>query len=221
MTIQKNKMNYKTLFATVFLLIIVSPLFSQPRDVSIMIDDVNRNAYMITIDQPEKITGETLRQRFFRSGLKEKTKNGATRYKGVTLSEISPGKVNIYTKVEKGPNNSSIVYMAVGREDNNFITGPGDSSMTENVKNFLQSLIKDADYHSADIDISNQISDLNKQEKTYQHLLDEQRSLQKKKSTIERRLVEIGNELTQKEEQINKKKTVVEDAKVKRGSIGN
>lgn len=215
-------MNYiKTLFSTVLVLIIVSPLFSQPRDVSIMIDDVNRNAQMITIDQPEKITRETLRQRFFRSGLKEKSKHGTTRYQGVTLSEISPGKVDIYTKVEEGPNNSTLVYMAVGRENNRFNPEPGDSSIRENVKIFLQSLIKDADYHSADIDISNQINDLNKYEKTYQQLLDEQRSLQKKKSTIERRLVEIGNELTIKEEQINKKKTGVEDAKVKRGSIAN
>jgi hypothetical protein len=215
-------MNYiKILLSTFFVLIIISPVFSQSRDVSIMIDDENRNAQMITIDQPEKITSETLQQRFFRSGLKEKSKRGTTRYQGVTLSEISPDKVDIYTKIEKGPNNSSIVYMAVGRENNRFTTGPGDSIMTDNVKIFLQSLIKDADYHSADIDISNQIDDLNKQEKTYQQLLDEQRSLQKKKSTIERRLVEIGNELTVKEEQINKKKSGVEDAKIKRGSIAN
>jgi hypothetical protein len=211
----------KTFFVTVLALIATSPLFSQPRDVSIMIDDENHNALMISIDQPEKITGETLRQRLFRSGLKEKSKNGVTRYLGVTLSEISPDKIDIYTRVEKGPNNSSIVYMAVGRQYSHFTTGPGDSSITENVKAFLQSLTKDADYHSADIDISNQIDDLNKYEKTYQQLLDEQRNLQKKKSTIERRLVEIGNELTMKEEQINKKKTGVEDAKIKRGSIAN
>src|SRR5688572_119593 len=90
-------------------------LYAQARDASVMIDKENRNAVMITIDQPEKITYEALQQRMERSGLKEKEKKGIVSYQGVTLSEISPDKVDIYTKVEAGPNNSSVVYMAVSR----------------------------------------------------------------------------------------------------------
>ena len=90
-------------------------MYAQARDASVMIDKENRNAVMITIDQPEKITYEALQQRMERSGLKEKEKKGIVSYKGVTLSEISPDKIDIYTKVEAGPNNSSVVYMAVSR----------------------------------------------------------------------------------------------------------
>jgi len=74
-----------------------------------MIDKENRNAVMINIEQPEKNTSDALQQRLGRSGLKERERKGVVSYKGVTLSEISPDKVDIYTKVEAGSNNSSVV----------------------------------------------------------------------------------------------------------------
>jgi hypothetical protein len=196
-------------------------MYGQPSDASVMIDNENRNAVKMTVDQPEKITRDALQQRFERSGLKEKARKGVTRYKGVTLSEISPDKVDIYTKVESGPNNSSVVYMAVSRGYNNFTTSAADSSLTENVKIFLQSFLKDADNHSADMGITNQINDLNKDEKNYQSLLDEQQDLQKKKLNIEKRLSDIQNELNTKKELIDKKKSGVEDSKVKRTNMNS
>jgi hypothetical protein len=191
----------------------------QAREASVMIEKENRNAVVIGINQPEKITREALQQRLERSGLNEKSKNGVAKYKEVTLSEISPGKVDIYTKVEKGPNNSSVVYMAVSRGYDNFTTNPTDSTLTQNVKTFLESFVKDADSHSADLVITNQINDVNKEEKAYERLLDEQKDLQKKKSNIESRLVDIQREINAKEEEIQKKKSGVEDAKIKRSNI--
>lgn len=211
----------KTLVLGVVAFLSVLVLYAQPREASVMIDNENRNAVMISIEQPEKITGEALQQRLQRSGLKERSRNGITKYKGITLSEISPDQVDIYTKVEKGPNNSSVVYMAVSHGYNNFTNGTADSLITENIKTFLQSFVKDADYHSADVGISNQISDVNKNEKAYQKLLDEQRNLLKKKSGIESRLIEIQNELAAKGELIDKKKTGIEDARIKRSNIGD
>ncbi len=193
-------------------------LFGQARDASVMIDKENRNAVVISINQPEKITREALQQRMERSGLKDRSRDGVVKYKEVILSEISPDKLDIYTKVEKAPNNSSLVYMAVSRGYNNFTNSAADSVITQNVKNFLQSFVKDADDHSADIGISNQIDDLNKDEKSYQKLLDEQRELEKKRSNIENRLAEIQNEINARKEAINKKKSGVEDAKAKRSN---
>jgi uncharacterized protein YPO0396 len=154
-----------------------------------------------------------------RSGLKEKAKNGIVKYTGVTLSEISPDKVDIYTKVEKGPNNSSVVYMAVSKGYNNFTNNASDSLITQNVKIFLQAFVKDAANHSADVGISNQINDVNKDEKKYQHLLDEQKDLQKKKANIDTRLIEIQNELNVRAASIEKKKTGVEDAKAQKSNL--
>ena len=194
-------------------------VYAQARDASVMIDKENRNAVMITIDQPEKITNEALQERMERSGLKEKEKKGIVSYKGVTLSEISPDKVDIYTKVEAGPNNSSVVYMAVSRGYDNFTNTTVDSNITQNVKTFLEAFVKDAATYSADVGIKNQIKDVIKDEKNYQRLLEEQRDLQKKKLNIDNRLAEIQNELSVREDGINKKKSGVEDAKVKRSNI--
>jgi len=204
------------LLSTIF---VISGLFiyGQARDASVMIDKENRNAVMIAIDQPEKITRDALQQRLERSGLKERSKEGVIRYKGVILSEISPDKLDIYTKVEAGPNNSSVVYMAVSRGYDNF-TNVADSTITQNVKTFLESLVMDADNQSADIGIKNQIKDVADDEKKYTRLLVEQRDLQKQKSVIDNRLVEIQNELNIRSEEINKKKSGVEDAKVKRAN---
>ena len=190
--------------------------YGQATEGSVMIDNANRSAVTITIDQPDNVTGDALLQRMQRSGLQNKPKNGAMSFKGVILSDISAEKLDIYTKVEKGPNNSSVVYMAVSRGYNNFTNGTTDSVLTQNVKNFLQSLVKDANDRSADVGISNQINDVNKDQKAYQKLLDEQGDLQKKKTKIENRLVEIQNELDARTVEMNKKKSAIDDAKVKR-----
>lgn len=194
-------------------------MYGQTRDASFMVDNENRNAVTIDISQPENITQDALQQRLQRSGLKSKVRKGVMSFKGVVFSEISPDKLDIYTKVEKGPNNGSVVYMAVSRGYNNFTNSTADSALTNNVKSFLQSFVKDADYHSADVGISGQLSDINKDEKAYQKLLDEQRDLQKEKATIENRLAEIQTELNTRSENLKKKKSGMEDAKVKRSNM--
>jgi len=191
-------------------------VISQAVPVSTMIEKENRNAVMIVINQPVKITTEALQQKLQRAGLDERIKRGAASYKGVTLSEISKDKIDVYTKVEKAPNNTSMVYMAVSRGYNNFTNGGADSIITENTIAFLNSFVKDADNHFADLDISNQMNDVNKSEKEYQHLLDEQRDLEKKKSSIDTRLAEIQNELATRKTEMDKRKSAVEESKNKR-----
>src|SRR5580700_976586 len=169
--------------------------FAQSVPASTIIDKENRNAVMIEINQPVGITTDALQQKLQRAGLNEKVKNGVASYKGVVLSEISKDKIDVYTKVESGPNNTSVVYMAVSKGYNNFTSSDADTAITQNVEAFLNSFVKDADNHFADVGISNQIKDEGKSEKEYQKLLNEQSDLQKKKSKIDNRLVEIQNEL--------------------------
>lgn len=207
----------KTVLLSVVSLLSGMFIYGQASEASVMIDNENRHAVMIPIDHPEKDAREALRLRLERSGLKEKLRNGVTRYKGVTLSEISPDKVDIYTKVEAGPNNSSVVYMAVSRGYDNFTSSEADSNITQNVKAFLQSFIMDANNHSADIGITSQLKDISKDEKNYQQLLDEQADLKKKRSIIDSRLLEIQNDLYLKKENMDKKKISLDGAKEKRG----
>ena len=201
-----------TMFSTVI-------IFAQAVPVSTIIEKENRNAVMIEIKQPVGITTDALQQKLQRAGLNEKVKKGMASYKGVVLSEISKDKIDVYTKVESGPNNTSVVYMAVSKGYNNFTTSDADTVITQNVEAFLNSFVKDADNHFADVGISNQIKDENKSEKQYQKLLNEQKDLEEKKSKIDNRLAEIQNELSVRKINLEKMKTGVEDAKTSRNAV--
>src|SRR5271154_6763885 len=202
--------------ASMFSTVIV---FAQAAPVSTMIEKENRNAAMIEIKQPVDITTDALQQKLQRAGLNEKEKKGTASYKGVVLSEISKDKIDIYTKVEAGPNNTSVVYMAVSKGYNNFTSSDADTVITQNVEAFLNSFVKDADNHFADVSISNQIKDENKSQKEYQKLLNEQKDLQQKKNKIDNRLVEIQNELDVRKTNLDKMKVGVEDAKTNRNNV--
>jgi len=193
-------------------------VFAQATPVSTMIEKENRNAVMIVISQPVNITTDALEQKLQRAGLKDKIRKGAGSYKGVILSEISSDKIDLYTKVEPGPNNTSIVYMAVSKGYNNFTNSDADTAITSNVEAFLNSFVKDANNYSADVDISNHIRDEDKSAKKYQKLLDEQKDLVEKKRKIDVRLAEIQTDLDAQKADLDKKKSGVEDAKIKRSN---
>lgn len=206
----------KQFFLATAMIMVCSYVIGQATPVSTMIEKENRNAMMITISQPVKITSDALEEKLLRAGLNEKVRRGAASYKGVILSEISKDKIDLYTKVEAGPNNTSNVYMAVSKGYNNFTDAGSDSVLTENLTAFLNSFVKDADNHFQDLDIGRQVSTVNKSEKEYQQLVDEQTSLEKKKAAIDVRLAEIANELNSRRTDIDNKKTAVEASKTKR-----
>ncbi len=211
-----KKFFMKQFFLAIAMLVVCGYVTAQATSVSTVIEKTNRDAVMISINQPLKVTTEALQEKLSRAGLKERVRRGAASYKGVILSEISKDKIDLYTKVEEGPNNSSNVYMAVSKGYNNFTSSGSDSVLTENVIAFLNSFVKDADNHFADLNISNQISDVNKSEKAYQKLVDEQTDLEKKKAAIEVRLAAISNELSSMRTDIDNKKTAVDESKAKR-----
>ncbi|WP_276484178.1 hypothetical protein [Paraflavitalea pollutisoli] len=192
---------------------------AQTTETSVMIDKENRHAVMMPVDQPEKETREALRLRLKQSGLQERMSGNVARYKGVVLSEISQEKVDIYTKVVPGPNNTSVVYMAVSRGYNNFTNSQSDSGLNGHVKAFLQSFIGDANKHSGSIDITKQVDDIRKEEDSYQQLVNEQADLQKKRSAIDTRLLDIQNALVLKKDLIDGKKLALDNAKTKQTKL--
>ncbi|QEC43157.1 hypothetical protein [Pseudobacter ginsenosidimutans] len=192
-----------------------SVALSQTSDTSVMFNKENRHTVMMSVERPEKEAREALRLRLERSGLKERIVNNVAMYKDVVFPEISPEKIDIYTKVDKGPYNSSVVYMAVSRKNRNFTHGSFDSTLTVQVKTFLQSFTGDANRYSDNADISNQMDDITKEEKYYSQLLDEQTDLKKKRQDIDDKLLEIQNNLLLKRELIDKKKLAVQNARTK------
>jgi hypothetical protein len=191
--------------------------YSQAVVTSTIIEKENRNAVMIQIDQPVDRTTDALEQRLKHSGLSGKSSKNVTTYKAVTLSEISTGTVDIYTKVEKGSTNqNSIVYMAVSKGYDNFTSATSDSMITENVKRFLNSFVKDANYFSAEIEISTKLEEVNKAESAYQNLLDDLKDLENKKTDIEGHIVDKQKEINEKKSELEHKRAELDELKTKR-----
>ncbi|HUM50223.1 MAG TPA: hypothetical protein PK431_00355 [Chitinophagales bacterium] len=210
----KNIKNFLLITAIAF---IATNVNAQTSVESIIIQKHNRNAVKLEINQPEQITQTALDQRFKRSGLKGKTSKGVTLYKGVTLSEISISKLDIYTRVVKH-GTGSIVYMAASKGYDNF-AGAEDTEITANIEAFLNAFVNDANYRSVDVDLSAQMDDIAKQEKAYQKLLEDQKDTEKKKADAEAKLIQIQNELDSKKTELDLKKANLEELKNKRTTI--
>lgn len=195
--------------------------FSQATEGSVTIDKTNRTALMLNVNRPESVTRAALSKRMDRAGLSGRASSGYTKYSGVTFSEISRDKVDIYTIVDKAPNDASIVYIAVSRGYDNFISSANDSATSANVRVFLNSIIAEADNQFTANTITANTSEINKEEKKYKSLLNEQSALQKKRSEIDNRLVEIEKELSLRSEDIKNKKTGLEDLKAKKTTTEN
>jgi peptidoglycan hydrolase CwlO-like protein len=209
----------KTLLFITIIIWSVATANAQANISSTKIDNQNRNAAMVQIDQTVEVTSNALEQRMKRAGLSGKTQNGFTVYKGVTLSEINVPKIDIYTKVEKGPSaNTSIVYMAVSKGYDNFISPESDSNTMEQVKNFLNSLVKDANMYSVDLQISSHSQAMKKDEQDYQELLNDKSNLEKKKTELEKSITELENQIKEKKAEIDRRKEVLEEVKEKKNS---
>lgn len=192
-------------------------MYAQATVESIVIQKHNRNAVKLYIDQPEDITADALAAKLKRSGLNGNKKKGISIYKGVTLSEISNTKLDIYTRVEK-LGVGSVVYMTASKGYDNF-TSAEDTAITNRIIVFLNNFIPDANYRSVDVDLTAQQASIEKQEKAYQKLLEEQKDTEKKKSDAEVKLLQLQNDIIAKQTEIDKLKSDLEDLKTKRTTI--
>ena len=205
-------MTIKKIIIAIAILLIQATMFGQAREASVKIDKEKRPAVMININRSQEITENALKERLERAGLKDRIRKGDGIYKGVVFSEISPEKLDFYTKVEKASKNRSIVYMAVSRGYDNFIEGTSDSLITERIKNFLNSFVQDADNEFSDVQISSQVKDLKKERKSYERLLKDQKKLERQKNKIEKQLEAIQNKTDVARNSLDTQKSDLEDA---------
>lgn len=204
----------KKIFLLIALAISTSAIYAQASVESIIIEKKNRNAVKLYIDQSEDVSAAALDARLKRSGLNGKRKKGITIYREVILSEISPLKLDIYTQVEKR-GVGSVVYMAASKGYDNFTT-PEDEAITQNIITFLNSFVSDANYRSVDVNLLSKQEAIDKEEKAYLKLLDDQKDTEKKRSEAEVKLVQLQNDILAKQTEIEKLKSELDDLKNKR-----
>jgi hypothetical protein len=198
----------------------VSEVHAQAMNGSTSIEKENREAMMINIAQTADITSDALEQKMKRAGVSGKSHGDVTIYKAVILSDISPEKVDIYTKVVKNKDKTSCtVFMSVSKGYENFATPGTDKQIFENMKNFLNTFVKDVMIYSLDLKLADKLDEVKKEEKRYDNLVDDEKDLQKDKVNIENKIVNKLKEIKDKKEEVAKRKEELEKLKEQRSKL--
>jgi hypothetical protein len=104
--------------------------------------------------------------------------------------------------ITKGACNSKRTYRVSFKGFNPNSWNMKSSTSTENTKSIIESPVKCADSNSPEPGNGSSTDYTNKEEKNYRRLLIEKRDLERKKSNIENRLVEIKNDMDRRREKI-------------------
>jgi hypothetical protein len=190
--------------------------FAQSTIESIIIEKQNRIAVKLYVDQTPSVTSDALVTKLKRSGLSGRSRRGVTIYSGVILSEISTNKMDIYTSVQKS-GKGSVVYMAASRGYDNFST-PEDTAVTNRIISFLNTLVVEANLRAINIDLTKQNELIEKQEKEYQKLLNEEADTKKIKTDADVKLTQLKYQIDAKRLEILKLKQERDNLKNKRVS---
>lgn len=190
--------------------------FAQSTIESIIIEKQNRIAVKLYVDQTPSVTSDALVAKLKRSGLSGKSRRGITIYRGVILSEISSNKMDIYTSVKKS-GKGSVVYMAASRGYDNFST-PEDTAVTNRIISFLNTLVVEANFRSINIDLTKHNEHIEKQEREYQKLLQDELDIKKNKADADIKLTELRYQIDAKRLEIQKLKQERDNLKNKRVS---
>jgi predicted RNA-binding protein with RPS1 domain len=110
-------------------------------------------------------------------------------YKGVNLPDISPDKIDIYTKVE-GKKENATVYFLVSKGYDNFISSKSDPDMFKKVMAYVNTLQADAVSYQLNLDIKAAEEEQAKAEKKYNNSVDDGKDLQSDKTKIEKKIEE-------------------------------
>jgi hypothetical protein len=206
---------------TLITLFFTGSLLAQARTVSTRIENEDRNAVVVEIYHPLNYTEHALQARLQQEGLTGILVNGSIIYKGVTLSEISRDKMDLYTRVEHGDNNSSLVYLSVSRNYNGDSNLDAEGTVTRNTEAFLDAFVKDLSNRISDVAITGDLKAAGKSEKQYQKLLDEQRDLEQKRSKIDSRLADIQHQLTISKVDRDRTRSAVDNAQATKANNNN
>lgn len=158
------------------------------REVSAKLNKEQRTAFQADFPVAKDLMKTTLEDRLEKAGLsKGKKYKGYIKYAAVTFSELSPNKMDIYTKVEGKKDNSNVI-MLVSTGYDNFIGTATDATTAANTIIFLNKLNDDAVTMKAAIDLADQQKAVKEAEEKLNKSDKEAKKLAKKKAKLEKKM---------------------------------
>lgn len=171
--------------------------FSQadPIEGSIEYQKGEKRAAIIELPYPPEIVEGALRDHLAKGGVKEERLKGMQVFKNARLTPTDGEAADLYFRVErksKKDNNNSIVYLIMGRPNENVaLRTTDDAFRISDAKNFLGNLKPKAESHLLEKNIAGEENNIKKAEKKLKDLQDDQKSLEK-------RILELQDKLEQR-----------------------
>lgn len=181
------------------------------REASVKFMKGQQNAIVADYDLPKEVVEEALKQRLDKEGLGKKgSEKGFSAYKGTTWVNISPDKMDVYTKVE-GKGDKSTITLLASKGYDNFVTTATDADKVQKLEAFLNDFIKDARAYQLRLAIAAQEEIVKKAEKDQKNTADDGDKLVKEKEKIEKQIADNKTEQSKKETVVATEKSKLED----------
>lgn len=164
------------------------------------------SAVQTSVPYSQNITEDAIKLEMGKLGYSPSSERGGLFYKQVKIAEIGPDAYDILFKVQKKgrrENESSDIYFAVSRGNNNFVQPNDTDSLPATVKKFTSRFSVWTEAQSLEVEIKSQDEKVKSAQKKLQSLTDEGIQLEKK-------LQKLQQDVIDNKQSIDKQKTEVD-----------
>ncbi|MBA4166849.1 MAG: hypothetical protein H0X41_04800 [Chitinophagaceae bacterium] len=176
-------------------------VFAQPvaTDTRVEYQKGDKAAAVIELPYSPEIVAASIKDNMLKKGLKEEKSKGFQVFKGARLTPTDGEVVDMYFKTDRKnrkDNNVSVVYLIIGRPNENVALRTGDDSFkVEDAKSYLNSMTPTVDAYNLEMTIGSQETIIKKAEKHLNDLQDNQRDYEKKISNLNEKLTQTKRDI--------------------------
>lgn len=167
---------------------------------------------------PEKTIMNAIDNKMQQLGYKGKSSKGFTVYKAVRLTQLGGGEYDLYfsadRKSRRNKDNSTLT-MLVSTGNDVFATANDNASLMDNAKHYMDGITDMIAAYDLDQQVAAQIEVVDKATKKYNSLVDDGKSLEKKKKDIEKDIENNKKDQENQLKEIESLKTALEALKGK------
>ena len=168
---------------------------------------------------PEKTIMNAIDNKMEQMGYKGKSTKGFTVYKGVRMADLGTGEYDLYfsadRKSRRNKDNSTLTLMiSTGNEI--FATEKNNAGLMDNAKKYLNGISNMIEAYDLEQQVLEQQDVVTKSDKKYNSLVDDGKSLEKKRKDVEKDIEDNKKDQEKQLADIEKQKLLLETLKGKR-----
>lgn len=185
------------------------------KETTVKFNKQERPAFSAEYPLSKKMIEETIKSKMVNAGSKGKRYKGFRKYEGVVLPELSPTKVDVYSKI-KGNKSKAGVVMLVSTGYDNYVSPASNSSIAANTITMLNQLKDDAVALKAAQDLAAQQLALQIAEEKKRKSDEQAQKLAKKKAALDKKLAEENQAATKASREVEAEKVRLENLKLQK-----